>query len=69
MGESPWSYPWLKCKKAFQQEIRHGSLGESLSHCSSMVGLDEQRQSMVLELYYRKAEKKREGRKKERGRP
>jgi hypothetical protein len=29
------------------------------------VGLDEQRQSMVLELYYRKAERKREGRKRE----
>jgi hypothetical protein len=28
-----------------------------------MVGLDEQRQSMVLELYYRKARVKREGRK------
>ena len=34
-----------------------------------MAGLDEQRLSMVLELYYRKAERKREGRKKERGQP
>jgi hypothetical protein len=30
------------------------------------VGLDEQRQSMVLELYCRKAGRKREGRKRER---
>ena len=40
-----------------------GSLGESRS---SMVGLDEQRQSMVLELCCRKAERKREARKRER---
>ena len=45
---------------AFWQEVRRGSLGESVSHCSSMAGLDEQRQSMVLELYCRKAERKRE---------
>lgn len=32
-------------------------------------GLDVQRQSMVLEFYCRKAERKREGRKKEAGRP
>jgi hypothetical protein len=32
---------------------------------SSMAGLDDQRQSMVLELYCRKAGKKREGRKRE----
>lgn len=32
-----------------------GSLGESRS---SMVGLDEQRQSMVLELYYRRQGKR-----------
>ena len=50
---------------AFWQEVRHCSLGENLSHCSSTVGLDEQRQSMVLELYCRKAERKREGRKRE----
>ena len=35
-----------------------GSLGESLSHHSSTAGLDEQRQSMVLELYCRKAERR-----------
>jgi hypothetical protein len=29
-----------------------------------MVGLDEQRQSMVLELYCRKAKRKREGKRK-----
>jgi hypothetical protein len=34
-----------------------------------MEGLDEQRHSMVLELYCRKAGTKREGRKKERGQP
>jgi hypothetical protein len=34
-----------------------------------MVDLDEQRQSMVLELYYRKSEGRREGRKRERGWP
>jgi hypothetical protein len=51
------------------REARCGSLGESLSHWSSMAGLDEQRQSMVLELYYRKSEGKRESRKRERGRP
>jgi hypothetical protein len=33
------------------------------------VGLDEQRPSMVLELYCRKAGRKREGRKRERGQP
>ena len=41
-------------------------LGESLSHHSSTEGLDEQRRSMVLELYFRKAGGKREGRKRER---
>ena len=44
---------------------RLGLLGESLSHHSSLVGLDEQRQSIVLELYCRKAGRKREGRKRE----
>jgi hypothetical protein len=52
---------------AFWWEVRRGSLGESLSHHSSTVGLDEQRQSMVLELYCRKAGRKRE-RKRERER-
>jgi hypothetical protein len=47
--------------KAFHREIRNGSLGESLSHCPSTVGLDEQRQLMALELYFRKAGRKREG--------
>ena len=42
-------------------EIRNGSLGESLSHRPRAAGLDEQRQSMALELYYRKAGGKREG--------
>jgi hypothetical protein len=32
-----------------------------------MVSLDEQRQSVVLELYCRKAERKREGRRREAG--
>jgi hypothetical protein len=39
-----------------KQEVRSSSLGEILSHCSSTVGLDEQRWSMVLEIYYRKME-------------
>jgi hypothetical protein len=49
---------WLEHRKAFQWEVRHSSLRESLSHCSSTVGLDEQRQSLALELYFRKAERK-----------
>jgi hypothetical protein len=32
-------------------EVRPGSLGEGLAHHSSMAGLDEQRQSVVLVLY------------------
>jgi hypothetical protein len=40
---------------------------KNLSHCSSTVGLDEQRQYMVLELYCRKAGGRREGRKREAG--
>ena len=56
--------PWLEHRKAFRREVRCGSLGESLFHLSSTAGLQEQRQSMVLELYCRKAERKR--RKKER---
>jgi hypothetical protein len=52
---------------AFWWEVRHHSLGEILSHCSSTVGLDHQRQSMVLELYCRKAERKRKCRKREAG--
>jgi hypothetical protein len=60
---------WLECRKAFQQEVRHGSLGGNLFHHSSTAGLDEQRQSMVLELYCRKTGRKRESRKKERGQP
>jgi hypothetical protein len=54
-GKSFWSGPWLEPRKAFWWEVRCGSLGKSLSHHSSKVGLDEQRQSMVLELYCRKA--------------
>ena len=62
LGKSPWTGPWLEHRMAFWQEVRYGSLGESPSHRSSTVGLDEQRLSMVLELYCRKAERKREGR-------
>jgi hypothetical protein len=43
---------------------RLGSLGENLSHHLNMADFDEQRQSMVLELYCRKAERKREGKRK-----
>ena len=57
-GESPWSSPWLEHRMAFWQEVRRGSLGESLSHRSSMVGLHDQRQFMILELFCRKAERK-----------
>jgi hypothetical protein len=64
-GESPWSSPWLEHRRAFWWEVRLGSLGKSLSHHSSTIVLDEQRQSMVLELYCRKAGRKREGRKRE----
>jgi hypothetical protein len=39
---SPWSGLWLEHRKAFWLEVRHGSLGESLSHHSSTTGLDEQ---------------------------
>jgi hypothetical protein len=55
----------LEHRMAFWQEVRGDSLGESLSHRSSMAGLDEQRQSMVLELYCRKAGRKRKGRKRD----
>lgn len=69
-GENPNSSLWLEHRKAFHWEIRNGSLEESLSHRPSRVGLDEQRQSVVLELYYRKARREREGkRERERGRP
>jgi hypothetical protein len=57
IGESPWSGPWLEHRMAFWQ-VRLGSLGESPSHHSSMAGLDDQRWSMVLELYCRKTGRK-----------
>jgi hypothetical protein len=69
VGKSPCSSPWLEPRKAFRQEVRHGSLGESLSHSPYTVYLDEQRQSMVLALYCRKTGRKREGRKRKRGWP
>jgi hypothetical protein len=65
VSKSPWSGLWLEHRKAFLLEVRHGSLGESLSRRSSTAGLDEQRQSMVLELYCRKAGRRRKGRKRE----
>ena len=57
---------WLEHRKAFHREVKSGSLEESLSHHPSTEGLDEQRQSMVLELYCRKAGGKREDKKRER---
>ena len=63
-GESLWFSPWLECRKAFQQEVRRSSLGESLSHHSSTAGFDEQRQSIVLELNCRKTGRKIEGKRK-----
>jgi hypothetical protein len=68
-GESSKSGPWLEHRKAFYWKVRSSSLGKSLSHCPSTAGLDEQRQSMVLELYCRKPGGKREGRKRERDQP
>jgi hypothetical protein len=38
--------------------VRHGSLGERVFHRPSTTGLDRQNQSLVLELYCRKAERK-----------
>lgn len=58
VGESPWSGLWLAHRKAFCQEVRRSSLREGLFHRSSTVDLDEQKWSMVLELYCRKAERK-----------
>jgi hypothetical protein len=58
-GENTWSGPWLERRKA-----SHLSLGENLSHFSSMVGLDDQRQSVVLVLYCRKAGKREEAKRK-----
>ena len=43
------SHGW-KCREASWWEVRCCSLGESLSHGSSMACLDDQRQSMALEL-------------------
>jgi hypothetical protein len=51
-------HAWLLHRKASWQEVRHSSLRESLSHRSSTAGLDGQRQSMILELYCKKAERK-----------
>jgi hypothetical protein len=50
-----WLDFWLEHRKSFWREVRRGLLGESLSNPSSTAGLDEQRQSMVLELSGRKA--------------
>jgi hypothetical protein len=59
-AESSWSGQWLEHRKIWH-EVRRGSLGENLLHRSSTVGLDEQSQSMVLEFYCRKTERKRAG--------
>jgi hypothetical protein len=56
----------LELRKAFQWMVRCGSLEENLICCPNRASLAEQRQSMVLELYCRKAERKREGRKRDR---
>jgi hypothetical protein len=52
---SPWSGQGLECRKTFRREGRPRSLGETLSHLifqsRHKAGLDDQRQSMVLELY------------------
>jgi hypothetical protein len=55
-GKGRWVVPaWLEHRKAFRREVRHSSLGKAYS-MASMVDFDEQRQSMVLSLYCRKAE-------------
>ena len=41
-GKSPWSGLWLEHRIAFWREVKHGLLGESLSHRSSTAGLDDQ---------------------------
>jgi hypothetical protein len=46
IGESEHSRPLLEHRKAFHPEIRKGSLGESLSHPPSTVGLEE---SFIIE--------------------
>jgi hypothetical protein len=55
ISKSPWFSPWLELRMAIQLEVKVSSLGESLSHSSRMAGLDEQKQSIVLEIYCRKA--------------
>jgi hypothetical protein len=60
------SGPWLEHWEAFLREVRLDSLGESIAYHSSMAGLDDLRESMVLVFYCRKAGRKREGRKKKR---
>ena len=65
-GKRLWSGPWLEHRKAFQLEVKQGYLEESLSYFLSMEGLDEQRQSIVLELYCRKAEREKVERERER---
>jgi hypothetical protein len=57
VGESPWSVHGWSTERT-SREVRHSSAGESQSHHLSTAGLDEQRQSMVLELYCRKAREK-----------
>jgi hypothetical protein len=66
MSKSALYSPWLQHRKAFWWEVRYSSLGENLSHHSSIEGLDDQKQSMVLEIYYKKAGRKRDGKKGER---
>ena len=58
-GKRLWSGPWLEPRKAFKLKVTQGNLEDSLSCFLTMEGLDEQRQSIVLELYCRKAERKR----------
>jgi hypothetical protein len=54
-GESPWYVNGWETGKPSGRRLRSSSLRKSLSHRSSMAGLDGHRQSMVLELYCRKA--------------
>jgi hypothetical protein len=59
VSESPWSGLWLEHRMTFWWEVRHSSFGGSPSHPSSAVALDDQRQSMVLELCRKAGRKER----------
>jgi hypothetical protein len=65
-GENLWADPWQSAGRPSSRRLDMALQGKILFHCSSMAGLDAQRQSMVLEFYCRKAARRE---KVERGRP